>query len=361
MSDAFYNEIDPYAGRWLRNLMFKGHIAKGTVDERSITELTAADVAGPGQAHFFAGIGVWSHALRLAGWPDEFNVWSGSCPCQPFSDAGDGDGFGDDRHLWPAWFPLIEQRRPLVIVGEQVASAAGLAWFDAVSADLEGAGYAVAAFDLPAAGVGAPHRRQRLYFGAARLDAADEIRSGLADSTAARREGGAGGGSDRSGVGADCEDGRGVAHAHSLEPRRNTRAADRAETEDGREGDVGGRGGLQPLAAGAAGRAPDTERLGDTDNARLEGQPRSGFRVGEPRRDDEAAHGLGPAAGFWSNPSWVDCRDGKRRPVEPGTFPLVDGATARVGQLRAYGNAIVGPLAAAFLRCLRDTLREAGR
>lgn len=111
---ALYNEIEPYAVEWLRNLSTAGHIAQGDVDGRSIRELRAGDLAGRRQAHFFAGIGVWSHALRLAGWPDDAPVWTGSCPCQPFSVAGRGGGFEDERHLWPVWFELIRQCRPPV-------------------------------------------------------------------------------------------------------------------------------------------------------------------------------------------------------------------------------------------------------
>jgi hypothetical protein len=118
----------------------------------------------PGQRHFFAGIGGWSYALRLAGVPDSASIWTGSCPCQPFSDAGKGLGIRDPRHLWPTWFDLIRECRPTAILGEQVASRDGLLWLDLVRADLEGCGYSFGASDLCAAGVGAPHIRQRLYF-----------------------------------------------------------------------------------------------------------------------------------------------------------------------------------------------------
>ncbi|WP_146074525.1 DNA cytosine methyltransferase, partial [Pectobacterium brasiliense] len=160
---AYYNEIEPYAAQWLRNLIAANLIAPGIVDERSIEDVTPSDLAGFTQCHFFAGIGVWSYALRRAGWPDDKPVWTGSCPCQPFSAAGKGDGFADERHLWPSFFHLIEQCKPPVVFGEQVASSDGLEWFDLVQADLENAGYAATAFDICAAGVGAPHIRQRLF------------------------------------------------------------------------------------------------------------------------------------------------------------------------------------------------------
>jgi DNA (cytosine-5)-methyltransferase 1 len=171
---ALYNEIDLFASEWLRNLITAGHIAHGTVNSSSIAELTPGDVAGPGQRHFFAGIAGWSHALRLAGVPDDADVWTGSCPCQPFSGAYQhvaargGAAARDGRHLWPAWFSLIRECRPGTIFGEQVANRAGLEWFSAVRADLEGEGYRVAGCDLGAASVGAPHIRQRLWFVATR-------------------------------------------------------------------------------------------------------------------------------------------------------------------------------------------------
>jgi DNA (cytosine-5)-methyltransferase 1 len=160
----YYNEIDPYAAQWLRNLIDAGHIAPGIVDERSITDVKSADLAGYTQCHFFAGIGVWSHALRQSGWPDSRPVWTGSCPCQPFSAAGNQKGTADERHLWPVWFNLIRECRPPVVFGEQVEAAIRHGWLDLVQADLEGEDYACGAVGIPAAGVGAPHIRQRLYF-----------------------------------------------------------------------------------------------------------------------------------------------------------------------------------------------------
>ncbi len=161
---AYYNEIDSFAAQWLRELINAGAIAPGDVDERDIADVTADDIAGYDQCHFFAGIGVWSYALRLAGWPDDKPVWTGSCPCQPYSSAGKGAGFADERHLWPEFFRLIRECRPATAFGEQVASKDGLAWLDLVQLDLESAGYACGALDTCAAGYGAPHIRQRLYW-----------------------------------------------------------------------------------------------------------------------------------------------------------------------------------------------------
>jgi len=164
MTAAYYNECDPKAAAWLRELIKADLIAPGDVDERSITEVQPADLVGYTQCHFFAGIGGWSLALRLAGWPDDRPVWTGSCPCQPFSAAGKGEGAADSRHLWPEWFRLIRECRPGPVFGEQVASAVGHGWLDLVSTDLEGEGYAIGATVLGAHSVGAPHIRQRLWF-----------------------------------------------------------------------------------------------------------------------------------------------------------------------------------------------------
>lgn len=150
ITSQYYNEFDPYAAQWLRNLIAAGHLPPGDVDERSIVDIQPEDLNGYGQCHFFAGVGVWPYAIGRNDWRERDSLWSGSCPCQPFSAAGQQLGFDDERHLWPAWFHLITQRRPAVVLGEQVASA--LPWLDLVSDDLESAGYAVGAADLCAAG-----------------------------------------------------------------------------------------------------------------------------------------------------------------------------------------------------------------
>ena len=161
---AYYNEIDPYAAQWLRNLIDGGHIAPGDVDQRSIVDVKPDDLIGYTQCHFFAGIGGWSYGARLAGWPDERPLWTGSCPCQPFSVSGRKKGKEDERHLWPILAQLIRARRPDVIMGEQVAAAVGQDWLDGVFVDMEDIGYACGAAVIPACSVDAPHRRDRLWF-----------------------------------------------------------------------------------------------------------------------------------------------------------------------------------------------------
>lgn len=161
---AYYNEIEPYAAQWLRNLIAAGEIAPGDVDERSIEDVRPDDLRGYTQCHFFAGVGGWSVALRLAQWPDDRPVWTGSCPCQPYSEAGKRKGKADARHLWPAWFRLIRELRPDCILGEQVPEAIKLGWLDEVAADLEAEEYAIGTAVLSACLVEARQERERLWF-----------------------------------------------------------------------------------------------------------------------------------------------------------------------------------------------------
>jgi DNA (cytosine-5)-methyltransferase 1 len=160
----YYNENDPQASAWLKELIAQGALPDGVVDDRSIEDVTPIELEPYVQCHFFAGIGGWPYALQLAGWPEDRPVWTGSAPCQPFSAAGKGGGIADERHLWPALFWLISQCRPAIVFGEQVASSDALGWWDVVSTDLEAADYACGGVDLCAAGVGAFHIRQRLYW-----------------------------------------------------------------------------------------------------------------------------------------------------------------------------------------------------
>jgi DNA (cytosine-5)-methyltransferase 1 len=281
---ALYNEIDRYPAAWIRNLAAAGQVTEGVVDERSIRQLQPDDVRGFGRVHLFAGIAGWDYALRLAGWPTGMPIWTGSCPCQPFSCAGKRGGTGDDRHLWPEMFRLVAAVRPGIVVGEQVASRDGLAWLDSVRSDLEGAGYAFRAADLCAAGVGAPHIRQRLYW-----------------------------------------------VAYSRDSRLEERGRERGH--DGEERATAERGGDDACGMADALHAGRAER-------------RTVAGSGQVARCD--------AASPWSRCDWLPCLDGKARPVEPGTFPLDNGVPGRVGRLRAYGNAIVPQVAAAFLRAVMD-------
>ena len=334
---AFYNEVDPFAAQWLRNLIDAGHIAPGIVDERSIEDITPEELHGFTQCHFFAGLGGWSYALRLAGWPDDEPVWTGSCPCQPFSTAGKGHGFSDERHLWPAFHYLIQHCQPPIVFGEQVASKDGRTWLGLVHADLESVGYSVGAADLCAAGVGAPHIRQRLYWVADSVNRS-EFRS---ESRTAKWVDAESTGEVRTSRWADP-------HHHGLEvggvePARAEREAiERSGTACKLANANGQRESEEPGVHGVA-QKYESPRVLPMANALRSGRP-------------ERRAGTGGGSSPWSDCTWIPCRDGKSRPIEPGTFPLAHGAPARVGRLRAYGNAIVPQVAEVFIRAAVEAL-----
>jgi DNA (cytosine-5)-methyltransferase 1 len=127
-----YNDNDPAVCAWVENLVAAGRIPPGDVICKSITEISPDDCRGYTQCHFFCGIAGWTVALALAGWPIDKPVWTGSCPCQPFSTAGLGKGADDERHLWPAFHSLIRECQPATVFGEQVASSDGRLWLTAV-------------------------------------------------------------------------------------------------------------------------------------------------------------------------------------------------------------------------------------
>jgi DNA (cytosine-5)-methyltransferase 1 len=160
---VYYNEIDPYCCLWLDNLMSEGLIPKGDIDDRDIRDIKPSDIVGYDHCHFFAGLGGWAYAYDKQKYREQ-SVWTGSCPCQPFSSAGKGLGFTDERDLWPYWFHLITQCLPTTIFGEQVSGKKGLSWFKRVQSDMASLGRASAALDLPACGFGAIHKRARIYW-----------------------------------------------------------------------------------------------------------------------------------------------------------------------------------------------------
>jgi DNA (cytosine-5)-methyltransferase 1 len=335
----FYNEHDPKAAAWIRELIAAKLIPDGVVDERSITEIKANELTHYAQCHFFAGIGGWSLALALAGWTATRPVWTGSCPCQPFSNAGKGLAQADERHLWPAFFNLIRECRPECVIGEQVEGAIGKGWLDGIQTDLEGEGYALGSVVLGAHSLGAPHIRQRLFWVADSKHA--EWRAELQEHGDAYRGDGFGGSGELGGL-ADA------GHAESSGRELHTEGSDR-----------GARDELTPYGADCDG-VGESNKSGPQGHGRLDGLNDSQGRQGKERHH--------PEAGFWSIFDIIPCRDGKARRIESGTFPLVDGipggvvpgsdpsvseaqatAEARVMRLKGYGNAIVPVVASEFL------------
>lgn len=337
---AYYNENDPFAAQWLRVLIADGRIAVGDVDERDIRDVKPNDLQSYTQHHFFAGIGGWSYALRLAGWPDDRPVWTGSCPCQPFSTAGRRIGTDDERHLWPYWRWLIDQCHPAMVFGEQVASKSGRNWLAGIRTDLEAMGYAVGAADLCAASageeaqgrisyednsfewrrivVGAPHIRQRLWW--------------VADATRARHIGPV-----------ERPEGEAWDETRVFVPSKH-----------------GATGGLADgQRTGLEGREVEPARQERTAAERGSGTGGVEHAASDGRQERRAESGGRGAVGgcgesFWSDFDIIPCADGKSRRVESGTFPLAHGVSNRVGLLRGYGNAIVPQVASEFIGAYLD-------
>ena len=312
---AYYNEMEPYAAQWLRNLIKEGHIPDGEVDTRSILNVAPDDLRGFTQCHFFAGLGGWAYAGRLAGWPDDRPLWTGSAPCQPFSTAGQQKGTADERHLWPVFFGLIRACRPLVVMGEQVAAAVGKDWLDGVSSDLEGIGYACGAVVVPACAVDAPHRRDRLWF--------------VADTNNNGRQPGRG--NDQA-----------ARHGHSVAAAGG---ADRSIVGNSHDKHVGAERSVSCGAQSELGRSGEGDAdVGDADAPQCEG----GRVSGGVHAEDHVSECRG-RRGHWDTYEWALGSDGKARRVEPSIRLLAHGVPARVGKLRAYGNAIAPPLAAEII------------
>jgi len=303
---AYYNEFDPYCAQWLRNLIDAGHIPPGDVDERSITEVKADEIKEYDQWHFFAGLGGWGYAARLAGIGETSGVLTGSPPCQPFSSAGKRQGYADERHLAPVWLDLVAALRPAWVFGEQVAAAIKKDdWLDDLLDELEGEGYATGAVVLPACGVGAPHIRQRLWVVAQRMADTNSIRQSRQREVGRFSNPAPKGDREKHRV---EHDGWGIRLADSNDSQcKGTRLPSRVESQNARSWDSGALVGLAEACD------PERDQRGEAETGRR----------GLQHAPDhcEASQRPGQAETGWDDPDWLYCRDGKWRPVESGTFP----------------------------------------
>ena len=407
MSKIYYNEIEPFACHWLEHLMADGFIAEGHIDNRSIRDIQPEELEGYTQCHFFAGIGVWSYALRQAGWSDDRPIWTGSCPCQPFSQAGLHKGDKDDRHLWPEFHRLIKECRPSAITGEQVSGKGGFQFFDLLQTNLEAENYSATAVDLGAHSAGTTHsqgfhKRQRLYWVAENLGHSAEIGRGRwakecrdhkwesgesvkGDGNAIRNQSGrrvetvsgivdhsndqgirsgrelleGGQASDREGQTMPVGSGVNVsvANANSVRQKslkennnRQTKMDESKRPTAHLTHDVG---------------CSDSVSVADTHSQRSQ---RSGVVSQDHRhtegRTEEVGHGATDSEHCGSdnqndsgwNYDLIWCRDQKWRPVECGTFPMADAVTNRIHILKALGNAIPADTAKIFIESYMESV-----
>ena len=375
---AYYNEFDPKAAQWLRQLIKNGVIADGEVDERSIIDVQADDLRGFTQHHFFAGIGGWSYALRLAGWDDTRPVCTASLPCQPFSVAGAQKGVDDERHLLPHFIELVKQCNFQTIFGEQVPGAIKHGWLDDLCTEMERESYSVGSIVLTAAGEGAPHIRQRLYW------VADSINTGSQGWLSGWQD------QEREAVSghAGCS---GTVRGLSDPENRNGRPESQLTASSSRESwnqfggdgscDGGGNTKLHGHDARTVGRSLSESKI-ESGMLKSEGSD-SISRICNSESDKKhpcTTGGLYAKSSYertvndWSDPDWLYCRDEKYRPIKPSIEPLANGLPrgmgyssdpsesidadntqeARVMRLKGYGNAIVPQVVASFIKAFME-------
>lgn len=318
----YYNDNDPVCAYVLKGLVDAGVLPAGDVDSRSITEVTNDDIKGYTQVHLFAGGGLWPLAAKAIGWTGE--LWTGSCPCQPFSAAGRHKGTSDPRHLWPHYYRLISAHRPAYVVGEQVSGKPGYGWLDGVFDDLEAEDYTCGAADVAACAVDAPHQRSRLYWWGKMADP---------DSQPGQQN-------TRSAPGNEEKNGRWAENNHRFE-----------REDEGGVKNVGNSG-----VSGLQGHSRD-----------VIAPQRRQAQNGQAIKTDNSS-----GASYWSDAEWIECYDGKARRTQPGIRFLVNGISLVVasgddgidtetkeypkGRIEAWkiaGNAIVYPLAVDFLRSIQ--------
>lgn len=375
----YYNEFDPKAAAWLRQLIKDGLIPDGVVDERSIADVDGYELHGFTQCHFFAGIGGWSLALQLAGCPEDRPVWTGSCPCQPFSAAGKNKGNKDERHLWPEFYRLIRECKPDTIFGEQVEGAIKHGWLDDLQTDLEGEGYAVGHCVLGAHSINAAHIRQRLYWvgnAGGNGHSTDQIRRETKASKEQSRVQQFKGSSAGVGVADSISDRReqqpntstASLRREGVQPQKQEfQSSDLGTAPNGWMGDTEHNGHFTSQES-ASPVQPITKRREERSDVPRESE---GTSRREPAADvPRCVVGRGEGG---DAVDWLYCRDNKYRPIESSIKPLVDGLPkgmvysgdpcesvdgtqeARILRLKGYGNAIVPGVAAEFVKAFMGT------
>jgi DNA (cytosine-5)-methyltransferase 1 len=364
----YLNEWNPFAAQWCRNLADAGEIPKCVVDETDIRKVTGDQLREYKQCHFFAGIAGWPLALKLAGVPEDFRIWTGSCPCQPFSRIGKKQKQSDDRHLWPEMSRLIRECRPPFAVGEQVAGRDGEEWLKAVQSGLERDGYGFVSAELCAPCVEEDHNRSRIYWGAWCLDGFRPVRfASDCDEDGDCPECGIDyaececpGPTEEGVFVAECDDGLfGCRLADSNVPRQ---FSDRgAVFSDQRNDTRGGSASDRRILVYASGERP--QRF--TGDVNLGDEP--GW-LGQDSSRSVAATGVRDL---------VECENGKFRPFQPGSFPLAHGFPRKLGpgqpelqrlvrsaranrngRIEGYGNAIVPELGAMFIRAFLGAIQD---
>jgi DNA (cytosine-5)-methyltransferase 1 len=385
MTKIYINEIDDFACHWLEQLMKDEIIPNAHIDNRSIKDVKSNELQGYDQCHFFGGIGVWLYALRQSDWADDRPVWTGSCPCQPFSQASQTRlGAKDERHLWPEFYRLIRECQPPTVLGEQVCTGHGKHWLDGLYTDLEKSDYSVGSIILGAHSAKSPHQRQRVYWVGERnvCDSSVRGRNRGAETSEDQQERKSGQvfQADRSGVrdlssGSSQVDSTDVSGSTGEGQLRN---ANDKGLRDGRqflergESSTQERQAMPDSTSGSVGVARGG--VSNSNDEGLQGQERCGKHDTEITAGQEGTHGStgefcpckhgndqdDQANEEWDT-DWILLRDKKWYPIKPLLEPLADGVTNRVPVLKAIGNAIQAETAKIFITSYMGSVTDRKR
>jgi len=242
------------------------------------------------------------------------DIITGGFPCQPFSVAGKQKGTSDDRHLWPEMFRIIKAFKPRFVIGENVRGIVNIqdgVVFETVCTNLEDEGYEVQPFNIPAAGVGAPHRRERIWFIAVRSD---------------------------------------VANTKSIESREQTK---RQGWKNSTRGSFDSRG--NPKKGSEEDVADTNTRLGNGENEEIQSRGQTSISSSEGTNkkladtNGEGLEGFGQSSRQLSKTFFAtDSSEERQRTmdqgwwsVEPNVGRVAHGVSGRVHRLKGLGNSIV--------------------
>ena len=242
------------------------------------------------------------------------DVLSGGFPCQPFSVAGKQRGTDDDRYLWPEMLRVIHEIRPAWVLGENVPGIIHLA-LDTVLSDLESIGYSAQTFVVPACGVDAPHKRERVCIVAYALD-----RGGTMFGNGQLQDA-----SENGGEGADLRGGEATVFS-----------GERRENKSGPTGMADG------LRAGIYGTVTDA----NSEPVQRRGE-QTLYWGGVLPESVARASGMHSA---WDN--W---------PNEPGICRVVDGIPHRMDRIKCLGNAVVPQQFYPFFEMIAEEIKQRGK
>jgi len=291
------------------------------------------------------------------------DIITGGVPCQPFSVAGKQKGTSDDRYLWPEMFRIIKAFKSKFVIVENVRGIVNIEngmVFETVCSDLESEGYEVQAFNIPASGVGAPHRRERIWFIAVREDVANTV------SNDERRE-----------ISRSYEEERRIQEEHrqnnsttgkssrtseirngdnGYENMENSRRTLRQGSKlfDTNEDEVGKENANQHQRSSSSSEsnvANTDTRLGNGENEEIQtGRNTSNISSSEmANTNSERLEGLGQSSSQFNETSSSTSRSEERQgqvdqgwwSVEPNVGRVAHGVSGRVHRLKALGNSIV--------------------